>query len=369
MAISFSPVHDGYQIGDAGDATDMADLQHRMAVMNYPVEPFFNFFTASHHSPAVPAPDRWFIPADLFFWYQDQHQNPAMLPGDADSTMHHTAKFSAAFLQPRYPEPCSSPEDTRWVIVRENGVYVMHGTPPALFFPDDLKNECPRILGTEYLGHRDSLAYYAAETASGPACCGCTFYPNVRELYGVLPDDELALAALAVQMIDFDRTTRFCGRCGSPTRPSLRERARICDACSLTMYPRISPAIIVLVRRGDTVLLARSPRFPGGLHSIIAGFVEPGETLEEAIHREVREETGIEITGIRYMGSEPWPFPDSLMIGFIADYAGGEIVVDSAEIVSAGWFSRNHLPPLPPALSISRALVDWWISSADKTRI
>jgi len=117
----------------------------------------------------------------------------------------------------------------------------------------------------------------------------------------------------------------------------------------------------VLVRKGDAILLASSPRFPQTVHSLIAGFVEPGETLEHAVHREVREETGIAITNVRYMASEPWPFPDSLMVAFTADYDGGEIIIDPAEIVSADWFDRAHLPPLPQQLSLSRALIDWWI--------
>jgi NAD+ diphosphatase len=247
------------------------------------------------------------------------------------------------------------------VIVQENGIYVRPGTSPTCIFTINLKEMYPAVQRVQYLGHRGPVPCYAAEVASGPATGGCMFYPRVRELYGVLPDEELAIAALAVRIIDFDRTTRFCGQCGAPNRQSRTERAKNCDRCGLVTYPRTSPAIIVLVRNGDRILLARSPRFPPGLHSILAGFVEPGENLEEAIHREVREETGIEVGNIRYMGSEPWPFPGSLMIGFVADYAGGEIAIDNEEIISAGWFDRDHLPGLPSPMSISRALIDWWV--------
>jgi NAD+ diphosphatase len=269
----------------------------------------------------------------------------------------------------QYPEPDSVPEHAHWVIVRENGVYIFSGRSSALFFSGDLEKQCPKIRRVQYLGHLDTTACYAAEVSSDPAISGCTFYPGVRDLYGVLSDDELAIAALAVRIIDFDRTTRFCGQCGAPTRQSHQERAKTCDTCGLVTYPRTSPAIIVLVRKDDKVLLARSPRFPPGLHSILAGFVEPAETLEEAIHREVREETGIEVTNIRYMGSEPWPFPNSLMIGFVADYAGGDIVIDNNEIISAGWFDRDHLPALPSPMSISRSLIDWWAGDADGDRV
>jgi NAD+ diphosphatase len=280
---------------------------------------------------------------------------------DTGKPMNHTAKFSAAFLMSRYPEPDTVPDNVNRVIVKGNGVYVSSGNHPELFFSGDLKDYNLEIQRTQYLGHRDSIACYADEVPSGSDLPGWTYYPNVRDLFGILSDEELAIAALAVRLIDFDRSTRFCAQCGARTRQSRLERAKNCDTCGLIMYPRTSPAIIVLIRKDDTILLARSPRFPPGFHSIIAGFVEPGETLEEAIHREVQEETGIEIANLRYFGSEPWPFPSSLMIGFVADYAGGEIVIDNHEIISAGWFDRDHLPLLPSTMSISRALIDWWI--------
>ncbi|MGA7936486.1 MAG: NAD(+) diphosphatase [Kovacikia sp.] len=127
-------------------------------------------------------------------------------------------------------------------------------------------------------------------------------------------------------------------------------------------YPRLSPAVIVLISRGEELLLARAPRFPAGMYSILAGFVEPGESLEETVIREVREEVGIEITDIRYFGSQPWPFPNSLMIGFTATYAGGEIVIEPEELSEAAWFNKHALPPIPPKLSIARKLIDWFVS-------
>lgn len=278
----------------------------------------------------------------------------------------HTAVFSSAFLEPLYPEPAEPPEDAEWVIVRENGIYLQSGEPPALLYSCDIKEAVPNVLRYQYLGHRDGVARYAMEVAADTVVPGSVFYPDIRGLYGILPDNELAIAALAVRIIAFDRTTRFCGLCGSETRQSTLERAKVCDGCGQAIYPRLSPAIIVLIRKDDTILLARSPRFPPGFHSVIAGFVAPGETLEEAVEREVREEVGIEIANIRYLGSEPWPFPDSLMIGFVADYAGGEIVIDNNEIVSAGWFDRASLPELPRKMSIARALIDWWLAEDDK---
>ncbi|MFA6333626.1 MAG: NAD(+) diphosphatase, partial [Methanoregula sp.] len=275
-----------------------------------------------------------------------------------------TAQFSAAFLEARYPEPETLPESSLRVFVQGNGVFVQSDPVPTLFFPDYLEMPEP-TLREQYLGHLDSRACYAVEVSQDFAVPGSLYYPNIRELYGILPDHELALAALAARIIDFDRTTTFCGQCGAETCMSSIERAKICDRCGLTIYPRTSPAIIVLVRNGDKILLARSPRFPPDLFSIIAGFVETGETLEEAVHREVREEVGIRIANIRYIGSEPWPFPNSLMLGFIADYAGGEIAIDNNEIIGADWFDREHLPTLPSPMSISRALIEYWISGRD----
>jgi len=182
----------------------------------------------------------------------------------------------------------------------------------------------------------------------------------IKDLYGRIPDADLAVASLAGRMIRFARTHRFCGRCGHETEPALLERAKKCPACGQVFYPRISPAILVLIARGKEILLARSPRFPAGMYSIIAGFVEPGETVEQAVRREVQEEVGITIKNIRYVASEPWPFPDSLMLGFVADYGDGEITIDGTEIVAAGWFCRDCLPELPKRMSLSRALIDRW---------
>jgi len=136
------------------------------------------------------------------------------------------------------------------------------------------------------------------------------------------------------------------------------EFAMVCPACSLLAYPRISPAVMVLVRRGDELLLGRSPHFRPGMFSALAGFVEAGETIEHCAAREVREEVGVEIANLRYFRSQPWPFPDSLMIAFFADYVGGEITPDPSEIEAAGWFPLSALPPLPDYPSIARHLID-----------
>ena len=249
------------------------------------------------------------------------------------------------------------PGNARWMIVRGNGVFVSAGTSATILFSGDPVKTCP-VLRAQYLGHRDTVPLYAVETNTESSVRGCTFSPNIRELHGILPDDELALAAFAVRIVDFNRTTRFCGQCGAPTRQSGIERAKCCDACGLITYPRTSPAIIVLIRNGDKVLLARSPRFPPGLYSIIAGFVEAGETLEETVVREIREEVSIEVRDVAYVASQPWPFPHSLMLGFHGEDAGGEVRVDGVEVEAAGWFHRDRLPALPSPGSIARRLIE-----------
>ena len=173
------------------------------------------------------------------------------------------------------------------------------------------------------------------------------------------------LAGRALQIVEWERTHRFCGRCGAAMAGMPGERAKKCPACGLTSYPRLSPAVIVAVVRhtdaGPRLLLARNHRFPPGRYSVVAGFVEPGESLEECVHREVAEETGVRVKDIRYFGSQPWPFPHSLMVGFTAEYDHGEIVLEEAEIADAQWFPAENLPLLPPKMSIARRLIDWFV--------
>jgi len=181
---------------------------------------------------------------------------------------------------------------------------------------------------------------------------------GLRALFLRLPDPMLSLAARALQIVEFDATHRFCGRCGTATAARDGERARECPACRLVVYPRVAPAMMVLVIRGREVLLARAPRFPAGMYSALAGFVEPGETIEDCVRREVREEVGIDVDRIAYFASQPWAFPHSLMIAFTAHYAGGELVPDQEEIADAKWFALDALPSLPSPVSIARHLID-----------
>lgn len=180
----------------------------------------------------------------------------------------------------------------------------------------------------------------------------------VRGLFNLVGAEAVSLAGRAIQLLDWQKNHRYCGRCGVPTTLKPGEFSLVCPACGLVFYPRISPAVMVLISRGDELLLARSPRFRPGVFSALAGFVEAGETLEQCAKREVLEEVGIEITNLRYYKSQPWPFPDSLMMAFFADYAGGVIDPDPLEIEAAGWFSRGALPTLPEPVTLARQLID-----------
>ena len=183
-------------------------------------------------------------------------------------------------------------------------------------------------------------------------------FRDLRSFFFGVDEGFFRMAGQAKQIVGWHATHRFCGRCGGKTGPASGELAMRCKRCGMMHYPRLSPAAIVLVERGDRILLARSPGFPKGMYSVLAGFVEPGESIEETVVREVREETGIEVTDVTYFGSQPWPFPNSLMIGFTVEYAGGELTPEPGEIEDAGWYTANDLPQLPPKTSIARAMID-----------
>jgi len=186
-------------------------------------------------------------------------------------------------------------------------------------------------------------------------------FVGLRGLFGQLHDAFWAAAGYGLQVLDWAAQNHFCGHCGASTEWAIGERALRCTACSATRFPRVSPAIIVAVTRQNRLLLARANRFPGRLFSVIAGYVEPGETLEGCVRREVQEEVGLTVGAPRYFGSQSWPFSGSLMVAFTVESSRGEICVDRREIVEAGWFEAGNLPSeLPGALSIARRLIDWF---------
>lgn len=216
-----------------------------------------------------------------------------------------------------------------------------------------------------YFGELDGCSCYAACMGYEGVLTAPLEWIDPRMLSGAACEELFWVAGRANQLVAWEMSHHFCGRCGGPTRDKTDERAKTCPGCGLVNYPRLSPAVIMAVLKDDCILLARNNRFRAPMFSVLAGFVEPGETLEECVEREIREEVGITVKHIRYFGSQPWPFPDSLMIGFVAEYADGEIAVDGNEIAEAAWFSRNDLPPIPPSISIARRLIDWFVSGAE----
>jgi NAD+ diphosphatase len=212
-----------------------------------------------------------------------------------------------------------------------------------------------------YIGTFRSVPCFAAELKDADSLPPGLLLEDLRSLFGRLEGALYGTALAAIHLIEWDRNTQFCSKCRGPLRARTEMRAKECVECKRLEFPRLSPAIIVLIEKDDTLLLARSARFPAAFFSVLAGFVEPGESLEMAVHREVMEETGIAVKNIRYFGSQPWPYPDSLMLGFTAQYDSGEIKIDGEEIVEAGWYGVDNLPQLPGKVSIARQLIDSFI--------
>lgn len=270
-------------------------------------------------------------------------------------------------FEPALAPPPALPPRRLWFCVRGAELLVVeNGASAELPVVEDLGALGLAPEASHFLGVLDGVGCVAAalhDAAEPPA--GSSF-TALRPLWTRLDEQLFALAGRAVQIVEWDRTHRFCGRCGTPTEDMPGERAKRCLACGQLAFPRVSPAVIVRVTRGDEILLAHGQRFPSRMYSVLAGFVDPGESIEEAIHRELREEVGIEVTDLAYFGSQPWPFPHSLMIGFTAEWAGGELRPDPEEIADAGWFRADALPPIPPPLSIARKLIDDWLRMRER---
>ena len=212
-------------------------------------------------------------------------------------------------------------------------------------------------LGAElFMGCVGACPSYAV-SASGTIPDGYSVI-DLRTWLSQVESSQFYLAGRAQQLLDWFKNHQYCGICGKATENHQQDRARICIPCSEISYPRISPSIIVLVTRGSQVLLARNVRWPGGMFSTLAGFVEVGESIEQTVHREVLEEVGVKVSNLDYRGSQSWPFPNSLMLGFHAEYVSGDIVCQEDEISEADWFDLEKLPTIPPKTAISRWLID-----------
>jgi NAD+ diphosphatase len=271
---------------------------------------------------------------------------------------------------------------------------------PSEHMPERVRACGADASSVQYLGEYDGVPCWAAqvqqehtaeernpqERKHSSALPSGLVAKSLRGVYGQISDDLWVLAGRAFHVLDWAASSRFCPRCGTETSfivhhnegDGNHERAKRCrnEQCRLTQYPRIAPAVIMLVHRTTggrrEALFSRSAQFPSRMFSVQAGFVEPGETLEEAVERELHEETRLNVRGVRYYGSQPWPFPNSLMVGFMAEYASGELHIDGNELVEAAWLAADSLPEsiergdiaLPPRASIARHLIDAWLAGA-----
>ncbi len=271
--------------------------------------------------------------------------------------------FNSVFIKDLFVPgiPGYSPQPSEpgyWVIMQGNNLILQPGeTMPVLPFgelPEWLAASATPLTIGRWQGHPLRILMLDSN---------CTIPPQflVEALNAVvqtMDNATLGIGGLARQALHWEQQSRFCSLCGGGTEPFSREWGRICSNCGAKQFPRISPCAIVLVKRGDEVLLVRNAAWPTGRYSLAAGFLNFGESLEDCAAREVREETGIEITDIRYVGSQSWPFPSQLMAGFVATYADGELVVDHSELEDARWFPVSALPTLPPTRSIARRIID-----------
>ena len=278
--------------------------------------------------------------------------------------------FLPASFTPFWSAPAASPPSGLWFVF-EGGRLLTSATAcqaSALTVPEGDGPPVP-VDGARCIGLLGELPCWAARAGVEAAPPGFTLEP-LRRLFDRLPDELVAVAGRAAQVLEFDRTHRHCGACATPTQESDEGRARRCPACGEVYYPRLAPAMMVLVTRqgpgGRELLLACGTRSRAPVYSALAGFVEPSESLEDCVRREVEEEVGLQVCSLRYFGSQCWPFPHSLMVAFMAEYASGEIHCQEGEIVDAQWFPAGRLPALPHRLSVARRLIDHAVAEAEQ---
>ena len=188
---------------------------------------------------------------------------------------------------------------------------------------------------------------------------------GLRQSYYKLSSEDYLKAGKCQELLYWDSNTKFCGICGGPMRFDT-PISKKCEQCGKEIWPQLATAVIVLVRKGHEILLVHAKNFRTDFYGLVAGFVETGETLEEAVHREVMEETGLHIKNLQYFSSQPWPYPCGLMVGFTAEYDSGKIHLQRSELSKGSWFDKDHLPQIPEKLSIARQLIDYWLKEQEK---
>lgn len=262
----------------------------------------------------------------------------------------------------------SSFEDTkgRYVITCGSSLVVPAGDSDFFWSHEALEKRVPAATRSHFLGRYNGELFFAVEIPEGDQSALGGELCSLRSLLGKLSEGLFKLLGRAVQITGWYRDHRYCGRCGAETVQLEHDRAMACPRCDMVFYPRLSPCIMALITRGDECLLARNASWQLPMYSVLAGFIEPGESVEEALRREVMEEVGLEVGSLHYFDSQPWPFPGQLMIGFFADYAGGEIEVDGVEIAEANWYHYRDLPPIPGEYSLSGQLIRSFIRQCEQ---
>ena len=268
--------------------------------------------------------------------------------------------MSSDFLR-AYPPAMPPPGPALWLPFYKGDVLTHAGTDGAVsLYRGTAGNlDTLRLNAPLYLGTLDGLPCLAAEADLDSDLPDGWTATNLRGLFGKLSDAEYSLAGYASQILFWRPTSGFCPACGGRTEAKEGDWGRKCPECGHVGYPPVSPATLILVEDGPRLLLAQKPGW-GTRWSILAGFVEPGESLEECVRREVEEEVGVKVGNVTYAGSQPWPFPHQVMVGFIAEYVSGELMPDGTELERAAWFTRETLPDLPPPVSLSRQMIDAW---------
>ncbi len=263
-------------------------------------------------------------------------------------------------------KPANGPKDSShtpgyWFIFKDHEMLVkVKGMDISIPYTENVEELKVTPIRTQYLGTLDGTSCYSAEVCLETEAPEGMAFKDLKHLHQFLEEDIYLLAGKAVQVVTWDRDHQFCGRCGAPTETSEYEMAKVCPDCGFRSYARLSPAIITAIIKDDKLLMAKHG-YRGGFYGLIAGFVEPGETLEEAVERETMEEVGLKVKNIKYFGSQSWPFPHSLMVGFTSEYESGEIKEDGREIIRAKWFSPGDIPRMPSRVSIASELIDWFV--------
>ena len=261
--------------------------------------------------------------------------------------------------QPHHKAPEDISGNALWFTFLQGKILVNMADPtPAVFSAPHPSHHGLETLQEHYLGTYGGEHCFAAELADNQNLPGNHAWLGLRDMLGHVDDTLAGISGRALQILEWNRNHAYCGRCGGETVQRDTERARTCPQCKRTSYPPVAPVIMILITHGRSMLLARKVGWGNTRYSALAGFVEPGETLESTVIRETREEVGVDIKNIKYFGSQPWPFPNNLMIAFTAEYAGGDIKPDGVEIEHAAFYDADELPNLPPGISISRRMIN-----------